>query len=201
MNRLITRGIAIGVFVLVVFGLTGYVSAGCPECEEVAKGKIPAKFLEKSVKELPSGIAIWDVEEVLPALKDKEAKLLWVDTRPGSFLKIGTVKPAVNLVCDLKGLPVADADKDKAISADKLKTEMKKIDPDIKNVKVVFFCQGPKCHRSYNAALRSVREYGLDASQVIWFRDGYPNLEKSIVSEPKLKKRISRYLRGDVVNS
>ena len=201
MNRVITGGIAIAVSVLVLVGLTGYAVAGCPECEEVAKGKIPAKFVDKSVKQLPSGIAVWDVEEVMPALKDKKAKLLWVDTRPGSFIKIGTVKSAINMVCDKKGAPIPDADKDKAISEEKLKAEMKKIDPNIEKVKVVFFCQGPKCHRSYNAAVRSVREYGLDADQVIWFRDGYPNLEKHITSKPKLKKRITRYLEGDVTNS
>lgn len=201
MKRINSNVVVFAAAVLLLIGLTVPAVAGCPECEEVGKGKIPVKFLDKSVKELPSGIAVWDVDEAMPALKDKKAKLLWVDTRPGSFLKIGTIKNAVHMVCDLKGKPIPDADKDKAISEEMLKAEMKKVDPDTKNVKVIFFCQGPKCHRSYNAAIRAVKEYGLEASQVIWFRDGYPNLEKYISSKPKLKKRISRYLRGDVVKS
>jgi hypothetical protein len=77
---------------------------------------------------------------------------------------------------------------------------MKKISPDITEVTVIFFCQGPKCHRSYDAALRSVAEYGMAPSKVVWYRDGYPNLEKHILATPKLKKRISKYLMGDIVN-
>jgi hypothetical protein len=175
-----------------------FAATECKECEEVAKGKIPAQFLDPGLKELPSGIAIWDVDEAIAALKDKQAKYLWVDTRPGSFLKIGTTKNAVNLVCDLQGVPIPETDAPNAISKDKLFAAMKKIDPDINSVTVVFFCQGPKCHRSYNAALRSVKEYGLGVDQVVWFRGGYPNLEKHILSNPKLKRRITKYLRGKV---
>lgn len=191
------------VFTLVGFMLflwTGLTLAApeCKECEEVAKGKIPAKFLDPSLKTLPSGIAIWDVEEALPALKDKKGKYLWVDTRPGSFLEIGTTKNAVNLVCDLQGIPIPEADTPNAISKEKLFDAMKAVDPDINAVKAIFFCQGPKCHRSYNAALRCVKDYGLGVDQVVWFRGGYPNLEKYILSDPKLKRRVKKYLRGKV---
>jgi hypothetical protein len=175
-----------------------FAATECKECEEVAKGKIPAQFLDPGLKVLPSGIAIWDVDEAIAALKDKKMKYLWVDTRPGSFLKIGTTKNAVNLVCDLQGVPIPEADAPNAISKDKLSAAMEKIDPDINSVTVVFFCQGPKCHRSYNAALRSVKEYGLGVDQVVWFRGGYPNLEKHILSNAKLKRRITKYLRGKV---
>ncbi|WP_320045368.1 rhodanese-like domain-containing protein [uncultured Desulfobacter sp.] len=179
---------------------TGLVSAAteCKECEEVAKGKIPAHFLEPNLKMLPSGIAIWDVEEAIVALKEKKAKYLWVDTRPGSFLDIGTTRSAVNLVCDLQGEAIPEADAPNAITKDKLLAAMKTIDPDINSVTVIFFCQGPKCHRSYNAALRSVKDYGLGVDQVVWFRGGYPNLEKHILANPKLKRRITKYLRGKV---
>ena len=175
-----------------------FAATECKECEEVAKDKIPTQFLDPSLKMLPSGITIWDVEEAIPALKDKKAKYLWVDTRPGSFLDIGTTKNAVNLVCDLQGVPIPEADAPNAITKDKLLEAMQKIDPDVNSVTVIFFCQGPKCHRSYNAALRSLKDYGLGVDQVVWFRDGYPNLEKRILSDSKLKRRITKYLRGKV---
>lgn len=188
-----------GVALMLLFW-TGLIFASpeCKECQEVAKGKIPEKFLDPGLKMLPSGIAVWDVDEAIAALKDKKAKYLWVDTRPGSFLDIGTTKNAVNLVCDLQGVPIPQADAPNAITKDKLFAAMKKIDPDMDLVTVIFFCQGPKCHRSYNAALRCVKDYGLGVDQVVWFRGGYPNLEKHILSDPKLKRRITKYLRGKV---
>ena len=189
--------LAAGLLLLLFPGLI-FAAVECKECEEVAKGKIPAQFLDPSLKILPSGIAIWDVEEAMPALKDKGSKYLWVDTRPGSFLEIGTTKNAVNLVCDLQGVPIPDVDAPHAITKEKLIEAMKTVDPDINAVTVVFFCQGPKCHRSYNAALRCVKDYGFGVDQVVWFRGGYPNLEKHILTDPKLKRRISKYLRGKV---
>ncbi len=187
------------ILIICVSLLSTAVGEECKECVEVAKGKIPANHLDESLKELPSGIPIWDLEEVMPALKNAEAKILWVDTRPNSFFKQGTIKKAVLLVCDLMGVPIPDADKGNAISKEKLTAEMKKIDADINKVTVVFFCQGPKCHRSYNAAIRSVKEYGLNESKVVWFRAGYPNLEKHIKEDPKLNKRITKYLKGSTV--
>nr|WP_321395725.1 hypothetical protein [uncultured Desulfobacter sp.] len=197
LKRQIVFFLAAGLMLLSCTGLI-FAATECKECEEVAKGKIPAQFLDPSLKMLPSGIAIWDVEEAIPALKDKNAKYLWVDTRPGSFLDIGTTKDAVNLVCDLQGEPIPEADAPNAITKDKLIAAMQKIDPDINSVTAVFFCQGPKCHRSYNAALRCVKDYGLAVDQVVWFRGGYPDLEKQILSDPKLKRRITKYLRGKV---
>ena len=173
--------------------------AGCVECEEVKKGQIPAEFLDRSVKALPSGITVWDNPEAIVALKKRGGKYLWVDTRPGTFLGMGTVKPAVNLVYDMKGAAVASADKAREMTRERLIAEMRKVDSDTGAVTVVFFCQGPKCHRSYNAALRAVTGYGLEPRQVVWYRDGYPNLEAHILANPKLEKRIARYLRGDVV--
>ena len=186
--------------VMVIFFKHGVGYAECPECVEVAKGGIPKHFLDKSIKVLPSGIPIWDNAEAIEALKDDQAKMLWVDTRPSSFLAIGTLLHAVNLVCDLKGVPIPEADANNAMTKERLIEEMKKIDPDISKVKVALFCQGPECHRSYDAALRCVSDYGFSPSQVIWFRDGYPNFEKYIQENPKLKKKITKYLRGEVVN-
>lgn len=199
MKSLITKTTIILFTIFFLMGALTYVLAECIECTEVAKGKIPAKFIDKSIKKLPSGVEIWDIEEAVRALKDRKTKILWVDTRPASFLKLGTIKNASLMFCDLKGNPIPKSEQDHAISESLLISEIQKVDKDINNVKVVFFCQGPKCHRSYNAALRSVSEYGLDETQVIWFRDGYPILEEHILNTPKLKKRINRYLEGDVV--
>jgi len=60
--------------------------------------------------------------------------------------------------------------------------------------KVAFFCQGPKCHRSYNASYVAVHDWGFDAAQVVWFRDGYPNLFKAVSENAKLKRKPGRYL-------
>jgi len=201
MERLFRNQVVILLLVISSFVFSGIASAlDCPECKEVAKGNIPKAHLAKTLKALPSGIRIWDNEEAINALKDSNTKILWVDTRPMSFMKVGTLKSAVNLVCDLKGIPITGPDAANAITKDRLIKEMKVIDPNIQNVTVAFFCQGPECHRSYNAALRCVTDYGLSPSKVIWFRDGYPNLEKYILENPKLKKKINRYLRGDVTN-
>ncbi|MGA1823636.1 MAG: hypothetical protein ACMUIP_03155 [bacterium] len=172
----------------------------CKECIEVAKGNIPAKFLYPSLKELPSGIAIWDLEEAIQALKDEKGKYLWVDTRPGSFVKAGTVKNATHLVCDLKGTPIPEDQHGPAFSQERLEAAIKQVDGDLNAVRVLFFCQGPECHRSYNAALRSVSEFGMDPSQIVWFRAGYPNLEKHILDNPKLKRKIAHYLHGAILN-
>ncbi len=186
------------IFTIVLFNQLSF--AACIECEEVAKGKIPLKFLDKSIKTLPSGVIIWDNKEAMQALKNKSGKYLWVDTRPASFLKLGTIKKAVNIVCDLKGINIAKSDMPHAMSKERIKAESKKIDPDINAVTIIFFCQGPKCHRSYDAALRAVNDYNLNPSKIVWYRDGYPNLEKYILNNPKLKRKISKYLKGDVVN-
>jgi hypothetical protein len=162
---------------------------------------IPAKYLNSSLKTHPAGFEIWDVDESLKALKNKNGKYLWVDTRPASFLKIGTVKDAVQLVYDQKGTPVPEDKHGPELTRERLMTAVAKIDSDATAVTVIFFCQGPKCHRSYNAALRAIAEYGLAPDNVIWFRAGYPNLEKHITNDPKLKRRIKRYLQGDILNS
>ncbi|WP_321492332.1 rhodanese-like domain-containing protein [uncultured Desulfobacter sp.] len=197
LKRLSVFSLTISLMLLLLIGSV-FAATDCKECEEVDKGRIPEQFLDHSLKMLPSGIVIWDLEEAIPALKDKDAKYLWVDTRPGSFLEIGTIKNAVNLVCDLQGVAIPDADAPNAITKEKLVTAMETIDPNVNAVTVIFFCQGPKCHRSYNAALRSIKEYGLSIDKVVWFREGYPNLEKHILSDPKLKRRITKYLRGKV---
>lgn len=155
---------------------------------EVDKGKIPADHLVKSLKTLPSGDAIWDVEEAVAGLKDKEAKILWVDTRPSSFFKQGTVRDAVLLVYDKSGATYPDGEP--VCTQETLAAAVAAAGAD----KVVFFCQGPKCHRSYNAAYKAIHEWGYDPAQVVWFRGGYPNLFKAVSETPKLKRKAKRYL-------
>ena len=162
--------------------------AGLSFAGEVEKGKIPADHLDKSLKVLPSGILIWDVEEAVAFLKDKEAKVLWVDTRPSSFFKQGTVRDAVLLVFDKSGASYPDGEP--VCTKESLAAAVEATGADM----VAFFCQGPKCHRSYNAAYKAVTEWGYEPAKVSWFRDGYPNLFKAVNESPKLKRKAKRYL-------
>ncbi len=197
--RTVYKSILILLFSLLIVQPAAW--AECQECSEVAKGQIPQQFLDTALKIHPSGVAIWDEGEAIDALKDSEKKCLWVDTRPKSFFNVGTIKDAILLVCDLKGQPVPEDQHGPALTPERLMEAMKKVDADPGNVTVVFFCQGPKCHRSYDAALRAVSEYNMDPMQIVWFRAGYPLLEKYISDNPKLKRKIARYLQGDVLNT
>jgi len=168
--------------------LTGAVVA-----QEVPKGKIPANHLDSNLKELPWGVAVWDVEEAVTAFKSKESKILWVDTRPSSFFKQGTIRAAALLVYDKTGSDYPDGEP--VCTNESLAEAMTAAGADV----VVFFCQGPKCHRSYNAAYVAVTEWGMDATKVVWFRGGYPNLVKAVGESPKLKRKAKRYLSDEGV--
>ncbi len=153
--------------------------------QEVDKGKIPAKHLDAKLKALPNGVAIWDAEEAQAALEGKQGAVVWVDTRTKSFFEIGTIKGAVLHPYDKKGKEPAGtlskAELDQMIAT---------------GSKVVFFCQGPECHRSYNACFRAVGEWGAPAKQIIWFRAGYPDLLKHLEADPKLARKKAKYLVG-----
>jgi len=132
---------------------------------EVGKGLIPADQLSKSYKTLAWGVPKWDVPEAVTALK-KGKNTLWVDTRPESFFKKGTVADAVLLIYNKKGMEentLSPESLDKALAD-------KGISKD--SATIVFFCQGPKCHRSYNASFAAVTEWGYAPEKVIWFRAG-----------------------------
>ena len=60
--------------------------------------------------------------------------------------------------------------------------------------KIVFFCQGPKCHRSYNAAYVAVDQWGYNPENIIWFRAGYPYLFKQVKANAKMRRRAKMYL-------
>jgi Rhodanese-like domain len=163
--------------------LTGVCMAG-----EVGKGQIPADHVADATKVLPWNVAIWDVDEAVAAVKDKSSKILWVDTRPTSFFEQGTVRDAVLMVYDKSGASYPDGEP--LCGKDALLQKMEETGANV----VVFFCQGPKCHRSYNAAYVAVEEWGLDASQVVWFRAGYPSLFKAVSETAKLKRKAKRYV-------
>ncbi len=167
--------------------LTGPVCA-----QEVDKGKIPAAQLEKSFTTLAWGVPIWDEETAIAKLKGGE-NILWVDTRPESFFKKGTVRDAVLLIYNKKGKEENTLSPE---SLDKALTD-KGIAKD--QATIVFFCQGPKCHRSYNASYAAVTDWGYTPNQIVWFRAGYPYLFKAVQSNPKLKRKAKRYISDDGV--
>ncbi len=180
----------IGLTLLVCMALL----SGAVIAQEVPKGKIPAAHLDASMKELPWLVAAWDVEDAVPAFKSKESKILWVDTRPSSFFKQGTIRDAVLLVYNQAGSDYPAGEP--VCTKESLEAAMAAAGAD----KVVFFCQGPKCHRSYNAAYVAVKDWGIDAAKVVWFRGGYPNLFKAVGKEPKLKRKAKRYLSDEGVS-
>lgn len=158
--------------------------------QEVNKGGIPAAQLESSYKKLDWGVQIWDVPEALGTL-DSGAKALWVDTRPASFFGKGTVRGAVDLPFDKSGAA------DNALSADSLAAALDKAGLNKESAKVVFFCQGPTCHRSYNASYAAVKEWGYPSEQIIWFRAGYPDLFQSVKTDAKLKRKAKKYISDE----
>ncbi len=167
------------------------------QAQEVDKAKIPADQLAKSFKTLAWGAPVWDAPDAIARIKDKEAnaKTIWVDTRPNSFFKKGTVKDAVLLIYNKKGKAENTLTKE---SLDKAMTDAG-INPA--EGTVVFFCQGPKCHRSYNASYAAVTDWGYEASKIVWFRDGYPNLLKAVKNDAKLKRKAKRYISADGLKS
>ncbi len=168
--------------------LTGVVFA-----QEVPKGKIPGAHLDSQVALLPWNVAAWNVDDAVKALKSKESKILWVDTRPLSFFKQGTVRNAVLLVYNKTGSDYPAGEP--ICTKESLNAAMAAAGAD----RVVFFCQGPKCHRSYNAAFVAVQDWGFDPAKVVWFRGGYPNLVKAVNESPKLKRKAKRYLSDEGV--
>lgn len=155
--------------------------------QEVGKGKIPQEQLSKSYKTLPWGGGIWDINDAVAQLKKKE-NMVWVDTRPASFFKKGTVRNAVLLTYNQSGK------EGNQMTKASLEAAITKAGLTKDNAKIVFFCQGPKCHRSYNAAYTAVTNYGFPPENIIWFRDGYPPLLKTVKNNPKLKRKAKKYL-------
>jgi 3-mercaptopyruvate sulfurtransferase SseA len=136
------------------------------------------------------GVKIWDVDEAVAMLKGGE-KVLWVDTRPESFFSKGTVRGAVNIAYDKKGSP-GDTLTSESLAAAITSAGLAK-----ETAKVIFFCQGPKCHRSYNATYTAVTEWGYGAEQVVWFREGYPYLFKAVKEDAKLNRKAKAFVSDE----
>ena len=171
----------------IVYGIICIFFTLTAQAQEVEKGKIPADQLASSYKSLPWGCPIWDVQEALTQLKSDE-KVLWVDTRPESFFKKGTVRGAVLFPYNKKDAP------DNALTEKTLATALTEAGVSKDSGKIIFFCQGPKCHRSYNATFVAVTDWGYKAENIIWFRAGYPLLVKEIKSNPKLQRKAKKYI-------
>ena len=166
--------------------------AGPALTQEVEKGKIPAEHLAVTFKQLAWKSPVWDVEEALNQLKE-DTKVLWVDTRPESFFSKGTVQGAILLPYDKQGGAgnvLSKETLDKAISDAGLSKD---------STKVIFFCQGPECHRSYNASFMATTAWGYKPENAIWFRAGYPLLFKAVQEDAKLKRKANKYLSDEGV--
>lgn len=181
-----------GLFVFSFFIFLFTVNANSDTLGEVDKGKVPEKFLSQTVKILPNGIKIWDESEAINQLNKMNRRILWVDTRPSSMWSSGTLRGSKNLVYHKNEKLLFSREKNKLTRSALNRLRRGK-------TKIVFFCQGPKCHRSYNAAIRSVQNWSLPASQVIWLRAGYPKIYKFIQSNPRLKRKMRKYLQGTTI--
>jgi rhodanese-related sulfurtransferase len=125
-------------------------------------------------------------------INNKE-KAVWIDTRPDSFFKQGSVRNAVVLLFDKSATP------GNGLNQAKLEAAIQAAGLSRDSAKVVFFCQGPECHRSYNAAYVAVTQWGFKPENVIWFRAGYPLLVKEIQADAKLKRKAATYLTDEAV--
>ena len=163
------------------------VLCGFAHAQEVDKGKIPEAQLAQSYKALDWGVAIWDVDEALEALKNGDP-VLWVDTRPESFFKKGTVRNAVLLTYGKKG------EAENTMTQESLEKALADAGLSKDTAKVVMFCQGPECHRSYNGTYIAVTEWGYNPDNVVWFRAGYPLLQTAVKEDAKLKRKAKKYL-------
>jgi len=175
------------------FGCALLVSAATTSfAQEVNKGEIPAAQLDASYKKLDWGVAIWDAKEAMEAM-DAGEKVLWVDTRPASFFGKGTVRGAVDLPFDKTGAA------DNALTADSLAAAITAAGLDKGSAKIILFCQGPTCHRSYNASFVAVKDWGYKAEQIVWFRAGYPDMLQAIKADDKLKRKAKKYISDEGV--
>lgn len=159
----------------------------CAIAQEVDKGKIPVDQLASEYTQLPWGSPIWDVDQAIQQLKKGE-NILWVDTRPESFLAKGTVRGAVLLTYNKAGMA------ENTLTQDSLEGALAAAGLNKDVATIAFFCQGPKCHRSYNATYVAVTEWGYKPEQIIWFRAGYPDLQSAVKDSPKLKRKAKKYL-------
>jgi len=175
-------------------GLSATLSAG-----EVEKEAIPVEHLARTLTVTPWQSPIWDVPQAAERLRKTDQPILWVDTRPKSFFATGTVRRAVNLAYDRSDrLPPPE---EHTLNRESLAQAVQAAGLDPATVTIVFFCQGPKCHRSYNAAYTASTAWGWAPERVVWFRDGYPVLLNAVREDPKLKRKAESFLDDAGVGS
>jgi hypothetical protein len=167
--------------------------AGSASAKEVKKGEIPADHLAKSCKTLPWGVTVWDLDEAIPVMNNGE-KVLWIDTRPPSFYEKGTVRGALVMEYNKGG------EEGNHLNPKMLEEAIQKAGLTKETAKIAFFCQGPECHRSYNAAFVAVTQWGYSPKNIIWFRDGYPELFKGVKASAGLKRKAKTYLSESAVS-
>lgn len=175
---------AIGLFVTMIFTLSW--------AQEVNKGGIPEEQLTPSYKKLGWGVSVWDVEEAIAQLKAKDT-VLWVDTRPESFFDKGTVRGAILLPYNKQG---QDGNE---MTEEKLAKAVSDAGLNKDTAKIIMFCQGPKCHRSYNATYVAVTQWQYKPENIVWFRAGYPLLFNSVKNDPKLNRKAKKYLSDEAI--
>lgn len=174
--RLLSAGLMLLVFTSVLMA------------QEVGKGYIPNNHIVKSYKKLPWGASIWDAADAISFIQSKK-QAIWVDTRPASFLKKGTVKNAVNLLYDKQG------NSKNQLTQKTLDNQLIIAGLSKKDAKIIFFCQGPKCHRSYNATYVAVKKWGYNPENIVWFREGFPQLKKIISTDRKLVRKTKQFIQ------
>ncbi len=186
------------VFCLLCLFVTSGIAVSQEALEEVDKGNVPVEYLDESLKTLPNGVTIWDVDEAIQALQDRSGAYLWIDTRPTLHYMAGSIANAVHLFYNKNESGIPD-DENNILTHDTLDEAIQKLQENKQeDLMIVFFCQGPECHRSFNVSLRAVQQWNFDPSHIIWFRAGYPALADHVMNNPKLKRRIARYLQGHI---
>lgn len=161
--------------------------------QEVNKDEIPEEHLKETFKKLPWDVQVWDTEEAIESLNEKEAKTLWIDTRPDSLYNKGTVCGALLMPYNKTG------EEGNELNQEELEKALEEAGLKKEEATLILFCQGPKCHRSYNATYIMVKEWGFTPKQVVWFRGGYPNLFKAVKADAKLKRKAKRYLSEEAL--
>jgi hypothetical protein len=148
---------------------------------------IPLEHLNKSCKRLPWGVEVWDIEEAVLRVTNGAA-VLWVDTRPDTAFRQGSLRDAV---------PLPFEDRPGAGRKDRLDAAIRARGYSPATVKIAFFCEPETCsHSSYQATFQAVSLWGIDPKNVVWFREGYSPLLKEVRENPLLRRR-ARYFLDD----
>lgn len=93
---------------------------------------------------------------------------IFLDARKAIDMARGKIKGSLKASYKDKG-----GNKNKIINWDKSKDSyVKEYFPANKNTKIVTYCNGPKCWKSYKLAVVLVKDHGY--TNINWLRDGFP---------------------------